>query len=133
MAVTLTRFLIAKGKEQVGSLATLDGLTDIKIRRVDMGFTIADGQGAVSIQRAVTLDYTPPGGPPNSALNFFDSPAKDFTVQFVFTAESVLITRTYNMILIDCILEMQGASADRYLVYLGMTREELNTVRQAGL
>jgi len=123
MAVTLTRFKIAEGKDQVASLATVAGLTTAEMRRVDYEYTIAEGDTAnvARIQREITLEYSPPGAPPNSAtIDFYDWGQKGAAVE-----------TTYNMIVLDIRLIMELADKDRYKITLGMTNEELAKHRSA--
>ena len=134
MAVTLTRFKIAEGKDQVASLATVAGLTTAEMRRVDYEYTIAEGDTAnvARIQREITLEYSPPGAPPNSAtIDFYDWGQKDVTVRFTYTAKGAAVETTYNMIVLDIRLIMELADKDRYKITLGMTNEELAKHRSA--
>lgn len=134
MAVTLPRFKVASGKDQLGALAALDGLTEVEIRRVDFPYGPADdGLTEVKIKRLVVLSYTPAGTPQDSILNWYDLGQKDVTVQFSYRAGAADVVRTYNMIVLNVVLRMQGSDQDRYVITLGMTNTELAKQRQARL
>jgi len=126
MAATLPRVLIGLGKDLAdGALATVDGLTSFKMRRVDLDYPNQDGMAFVQKMRQVVLTYVPPGAPPDAVIDFYNRLTEWVTLKVTYTAEGGAKVRKYNLMIQDVVQIQDGADVDTYQVLLVMDREEL--------
>ena len=128
MAVTLTDIKVALGKDNVGGLATLDGLKQIDFDRVDMDYTVDVAEPVRRAGRVITLVYEPPSN--TAAIDFYGNIGKYLFIERKIPAGAGASTTRYNTKIRQVIHRQSGdAYQDRYTVVCQVPDADLDLTK----
>jgi hypothetical protein len=127
MAVTLTSLKIAKGADNVGALATVDGLTEARFRGIDEQYIpTSAGHGVEVPRRDIVLFYTPAGMIQDSVIDWWAHKGRYITVEWSYRAEGADQTRVYKFMKVkDIQLVKAAANVDTWQILLRQDKDDL--------
>lgn len=133
--VTLPDVFLGLGRDLAdASLANVDGLVSMRVRRVDQAYPVQDSMAYVQEQRQISLVYVPAVAPPMpqvSVIDWYNRQGQWVTIKWSYYAEGAQVIKKYSMMIVDVVYVNDGADQDTWQILLAMPRTELELARGA--